>query len=86
MSSHWIPNLRRDLPVSVALLMIAIAAVVPGTIAVMLALAGFTGLMLLRLTIGHIRTPRRRAVHQNCGSAGSEGTSNRRGSHAASRA
>ena len=83
MSSYRIPNLRRDLPISIALLMIAIAAVVPGTIAVMMALAGFAGLMLLRLAMGHIRVPRPSAPVRS-GNAGRERTCNRRESHAAS--
>lgn len=52
MSGHWIPNLRRDLPISVILLIMAVAAVVPGAVAVIIALVGITGLMLLRLTMG----------------------------------
>ena len=59
MSAHWIPNLRRDLPISVVLLVMAIVAVVPGAIALVIALAGIMGLMLLRLTMGHGVEPRR---------------------------
>ena len=51
MSGHWIPNLRRDLPISVILLAMAVAAVVPGAVAVIIALVGIIGLMLLRLTV-----------------------------------
>ena len=83
MSSHWIPNLRRDLPISIALLMIAIAAVVPGTIAVLIALAGFAGLMLLRVAMRHLNMPRCSAPITR-GSAGRERTSNRGESHVAS--
>lgn len=49
MKNYRIPNLRRDLAVSVALLLMAVAAVVPNAIAVMVALAGIVGLMVLRL-------------------------------------
>ena len=59
MSARPVPNLRRDLPISIALLIMATAAVVPGAIAVIIALAGITGLMLFRLTRGHVLKPRR---------------------------
>ena len=85
MNAHWIPNLRRDLPISVGLLIIATAAVVPGTIAVILALAAITGLMLLRLSRGPIGVPRRSALPDTSGNAASR-TSNRGGARAASTA
>lgn len=59
MSARPIPHLRRDLPISIALLIMAVAAVVPGTIAAIIAVAGVTGLMVFRLTRGHVVMPRR---------------------------
>jgi hypothetical protein len=59
MSARPIPHLRRDLPISIALLIMAAAAVVPGTIAAIIALAGVAGLMFFRLTRGHVVMPRR---------------------------
>jgi hypothetical protein len=67
MSAHWIPNLRRDLPISIVLLIMAIVAVVPGAIALVIALAGITGLMLLRLTMGRGAQPRRSAFRDKRG-------------------
>jgi hypothetical protein len=52
MGAHWIPNLRRDLPISAILLVMAVAALVPGRIAVTIAVAGIMGLMVFRLIIG----------------------------------
>ena len=59
MGAHRIPNLRRDLPISVVLLIMAAAAVVPTAMAVIIAVAGITGLMLLRVTMGRMAAPRR---------------------------
>jgi hypothetical protein len=59
MSARPIPHLRRDLPISIALLIMAAAAVVPGTIAVIIALAGVTGLMFFSLTRRRVVKPRR---------------------------
>ena len=81
MSAHRIPSLRRRLPISVALLIMATAAVVPSTIAVSIALAGMTGLVLLRVSMGHIAAPRR-VFGDSRWNPPSERTSNRGGSHA----
>ena len=51
MRSYRVPNLRRDLTVSVVLLVMAAAAVVPGAVALVVALAGFAGLMVLRFAV-----------------------------------
>ena len=59
MNARPVPHLRRDLPISIALLIMATAAVVPGAIAVIIALAGIMGLMFFRLTRGHVLKPRR---------------------------
>jgi hypothetical protein len=82
MSGHWIPNLRRDLPISVVLLIMAVAAVVPGGIAVIIALAGITGLMLLRLTMGRMATPPLGVVRDSRPNPPPERTISRGGSHA----
>ena len=78
-----IPNLRRDLPVSVALLILAAAAVVPSAIAVVIALAAITSLILLRVTMGHIAVPRRNVFRGSRPNPRSERTSSRGGSHVA---
>jgi hypothetical protein len=52
MGAHWVPNLRRDLPISALLLVMAIAALLPGRIAATIAVAGIMGLMVFRLIIG----------------------------------
>ena len=52
MSARSIPNLRRDLPISALLLVMAIAALLPGRIAATIAVAGIMGLMVFRLIIG----------------------------------
>ena len=80
MSAHWIPNLRRDLPISVVLLLMAVAAVVPRVMAVIIAVAGFTGLMLFKLTAGTAAGQQHR---DHGGNTPSETTNSRRGSHAA---
>ncbi len=67
MSAHWIPNLRRDLPISVVLLLMAVAAVVPRVVAVIIVLAGITGLMLHRLTMGRTGSPTRSGHHDTGG-------------------
>jgi hypothetical protein len=54
MSRYRVTNLRRDLAVSVVLLIMAIAAVIPAAIAVMIALAGLTGLMVFRLSMAAV--------------------------------
>jgi hypothetical protein len=51
MRSYPVPNLRRDVAVSVVLLIMAVAAVIPATIAVAIALAGLAGLMVFRLAV-----------------------------------
>ena len=82
MSARPIPNLRRDLGISIALLVMAAAAVVPGAIATIIALAGITGLMLFRLTRGHVLKSRR-AFGDTRWETQSERISCRGGSHAA---
>ena len=82
MSARPVPNLRRDLPISIALLIMATAAVVPGAIAVIIALAGITGLMLFRLTRGHVLKPRR-VLDDRLWKTQSERASCKGGSHAA---
>ena len=63
MSAIWIPKLRRDLPISVVLLIMATAAVVPRAIAVIIALAGITGLMLFRLIVGRSASRNNNGAH-----------------------
>jgi hypothetical protein len=82
MTARPIPNLRRDLPISVALLILAAAAVVPSTIAVIISLAAITSLIFLRVTMGHIATPRRGGFRDDRSNPMSEGTSSSGGSHA----
>lgn len=82
MSARRIPNLRRDLPISVVLLIMAAAAVVPSAIAVIIALAGIIGLILLRVTMGHVAAPRRAVSLNYRSNLPSERTSSRGGSHA----
>jgi hypothetical protein len=81
MRAHRIPNLRRDLPMSVALLIMAAAAVVPGAIAVIISLSGITGLMFFRLTRGNFLKPRR-ALRDTDWKTQPERTNSRGGSHA----
>ncbi len=54
MSSYRIPNLGRDLAVSVGLLVLALAAVVPNAVSVIVAVAGLAGLMVLRLRMASV--------------------------------
>ena len=44
MSAYRVPNLRRDFAVSVVLVLMALAAVVPGVLALAIAVAGTVGL------------------------------------------
>ena len=51
MRRYPVPNLRRDVPISVVLLVAALAAVVPHRAMVIMALAAIAGLMVLRFTV-----------------------------------
>ena len=46
-----VPNLRRDLAVRIALLIMAFVAVVPAVLAGAIAIAGISGLIVLRLAL-----------------------------------
>ncbi len=46
-----VPNLRRDLAVRIALLIMAFVAVVPAVLAGAIAIAGIAGLIILRLAL-----------------------------------
>lgn len=83
MSAHRVPNLRRDLPISVLLLIMALVAVVPRAVAVIIALAGFMGLMVLRFTMRDVVRPRRNAFVHARVSTQPDSTMSRGGSHAA---
>lgn len=83
MSARSIPNLRRDLPISVGLLIMALVAVVPRAVAVIIALAGFIGLMVLRFTLRDVVRPRRNAFVNARVRPQPEFTSSIGGSHAA---
>ena len=51
MSKYPVPNLRRDLPISVVLLIASLAAVVPRAATALIALAAFGSLMVFRFSL-----------------------------------
>jgi hypothetical protein len=82
MSARSIPNLRRDLPLSVVLLIVAVAAAyLPGAVAAAIAIASITALMLIRLTM--LRAAGTRGVFRHRGdNPRHERTTHGGGSHA----